>query len=113
MHNKKKDEELQSRREFFKNAAKGVLPILGAVALSSAPSLVKASEVLVEKEVTGCYGCSDTCFGCSGTCSGTCSGGCKGCRDTCSGLCKGCSGSCQGSCSSSCRGGCSNSCTYR
>lgn len=31
-----KNEELQSRREFFKKAAKGALPILGAVVLASA-----------------------------------------------------------------------------
>lgn len=34
---KNKNEELQSRRDFFKKAAKGVLPILGAVVLSGAP----------------------------------------------------------------------------
>ena len=32
MENKKKD-ELQNRREFFKRAAKGALPILGAICL--------------------------------------------------------------------------------
>lgn len=31
MKRSKKDEELQSRREFFKKAAKGTLPILGAI----------------------------------------------------------------------------------
>ena len=39
-----KNEELQSRREFFKKAAKGALPILGAVVLASAPGLANAAE---------------------------------------------------------------------
>ena len=33
-----KNEELQSRREFFKKAAKGALPIFGAIVLG--PSLI-------------------------------------------------------------------------
>ena len=43
-----KNEELQSRREFFKKAAKGALPILGAVVLASAPGLANAAESAVE-----------------------------------------------------------------
>ena len=35
---KKKNDELQSRREFFKKAAKGVLPILGLCILPSSAS---------------------------------------------------------------------------
>ncbi len=31
----KKNEKLQSRREFFKKAAKGALPILGAIVLAN------------------------------------------------------------------------------
>lgn len=34
-----KNEELQSRREFFKRAAKGALPILAGAALLSSPIL--------------------------------------------------------------------------
>lgn len=44
MEKKNCNEELQSRREFFKKAAKGVLPILGAVVLAGAPAIVKAAE---------------------------------------------------------------------
>ena len=36
------NEELQSRREFFKKAAKGALPIIAAVALASAPAVAEA-----------------------------------------------------------------------
>lgn len=75
-----KNEELQSRREFFKKAAKGALPILAAVALAGAPALVNAA---TPKDPMGCskYGC--------GVCTSSCSGACKGgCYTTCSGGCK-------------------------
>ncbi len=89
MEKNKKNEELQSRREFFKRAAKGALPILGAIALSNIPLMGNAEEVM---------GCD---FGCSGGCSG-------GCGRSCS---FGCSGSCSGSCSGGCKGGCGRSCS--
>ena len=41
-----KKKNLQSRREFFKNAAKGVLPILGVVVLGGIPKLIKAEQGL-------------------------------------------------------------------
>ena len=87
---KKKNEELQSRREFFKKAAKGALPILGAIILAGAPTILKAAQ----EPITGCDGsCKYTC---SGRCDGTCSGSCK---TTCSGRCDGtCSGSCKSTC---------------
>ncbi len=75
-----KNEELQSRREFFKKAAKGALPILGAVILAGAPQVLNAAE---PKDPMGC-----TKYGC-GTCTGSCRGNCKGgCQTTCSGGCK-------------------------
>ena len=92
-----KNEELQSRREFFKKAAKGMLPMIGAIALASSPVLSQAA-----KEI------SSPCD-CSGACSGTCRGSCKGtCDGACMGGCKGtCTGTCSGSCTGTCRGGCS------
>ena len=91
MKEKKQNEELQSRREFFKEAARKALPVIGAIALASSPIIANATE----KVSMGCEnGCSS---GCKGGCSGGCSGGCDG-------VCKGgCSGSCSGSCSSSSR----------
>lgn len=98
-----KRNELQSRREFFKNAAKKTLPILGALVLASSPlmSIAKNAESEVE---TGCdwgctYGCKGSCgrvcsFGCTNSCAGECSGGCKA---TCQGTCR---GTCSGTCSS-------------
>ncbi|MBQ6203832.1 MAG: Cys-Xaa-Xaa-Xaa repeat radical SAM target protein [Prevotella sp.] len=85
MHNNKKNEELQSRREFFKKAAKGALPILGAIVLAGAPGILNATEA----QSTSCTSCSTHCGtscwrdGCSSTCSGGCKGGCRGtCQNT-------------------------------
>ena len=98
---KKENNELQSRREFFKKAAKGALPILGAVILASSPIISKA----VEKETLDCNGsCYRSCYyGCDMTCMGTCK---TTCQNTCEGTCK---GSCLGGCTGSCSGGCSGS----
>lgn len=82
---KSKNEELQSRREFFKKAVKGALPILGVIVFANAPAIISASE-----KSMGCnYGCTAVCS--TSACQGTCSGGCK---TTCSGGCKnyGCKG---------------------
>ena len=100
MKKKNSNEELQSRREFFKKAAKSALPILGAIALSGTPTIVTA----MEASPMGCNsGCTATC---EATCKGACSGGCKEtcynqcytrCKDTCKSACSGtCKGSCNG-----------------
>ena len=93
---KNKNEELQSRREFFKSAAKAALPVLGAVLISSIP-------VLKAEATTNCYdgGCLDVC---SNDCSTSCKGECRyGCQGSCYGGCQGsCSGRCQGSCAYNC-----------
>ena len=44
MHNNKKNEELQTRREFFKKAAKGALPILGAIVLAGTPGILAVAK---------------------------------------------------------------------
>ena len=81
MEKKQKDEGLQSRREFFKNVAKGSLPILGAMMLANTPTIIQAKEAPM---------------GCTGTCYGSCKNGCQGCQYTCAGTCKNsCKGTCQ------------------
>ena len=97
MKKQKENEELQSRREFFKEAAKKALPVIGAIALASSPIIAQAAE----KTVMSCnYGCSNSCSGgCSSSCIGSCKGGCTGCSLSCQGNCK---GGCQG-CSNTCR----------
>lgn len=77
MSNKKSSEELQSRREFFKKAAKAALPVVGTVVLSSLP-------ILKSEAATGCWNA-----GCQWDCEGSCNGGCQGCQDSCYGSCKG------------------------
>jgi hypothetical protein len=95
MNDEKKD-ELQSRRQFFKKAAKGALPILGAIALANMPMLASASETRMGCYGSGCssgcsYGCANTCVGgCDGSCAGGCHTGClqgcyQGCRMSCEG----------------------------
>ena len=111
-----KNNETQNRREFFKEAAKKALPILGAVALMSNPVIVKAVNI----ESTSCDGaCKSNCVGgcrgeCRGGCLTSCSENCKGqtsaygndknCRD-CQNYCFGCQGYCQGTCKGSCTRG--------
>ena len=93
MEKKEKREELQSRREFFKKAAKSALPILGAIVLANAPGIANAAE----DAPMGCkYMCANTCLG---TCKGRCDSTCRtGCHWSCSGSCdRSCSGSCKGS----------------
>ena len=96
MEKKKSNEELQSRREFFKKAAKRALPILGAIVLASAPGIVKAAE-------TTPMNCDYNCYNsCSGSCSGGCDGSCQW----------GCGGTCKGTCDSGCRTSCTNGCRW-
>lgn len=96
---KKENNELQSRREFFKKAAKGALPILGAVILASSPIISKA----VENEPMGCSSsCYRSCVGtCEGDCTSRCKDGCSGCGTSCQ---KGCANSCNGGCKYTCKG---------
>ena len=79
MHNNKKNEELQTRREFFKKAAKGALPILGAIVLANSPLLSSA----------------ETIGSCPRSCGITCQ---TQCVNTCGGLCTSCTGSCKNGC---------------
>lgn len=97
MENKeKKQEELQTRREFFKKAAKSMLPVLGAIALANVPLLSHAMEEGKTPD----------------DCNGSCSWGCgRSCSSSCSSSCSGyCTGGCKGSCMQSCSGSCSGSC---
>lgn len=68
---KTKKDEVLSRREFFKKAAKAALPILGAVVLTNLPQIAQGAK-------------SDVPMGCTGTCKNAC----RGCEYTCTGGCK-------------------------
>lgn len=93
MKKNEKNEELQSRREFFKKAAKSALPILGLTILANVPMISNAAE-------------SEYCT-CGGSCKGTCS---SGCSTTCYTQCY---NSCKNGCNYTCRNTCSGSCNAR
>ena len=82
-------EKIQSRREFFKEAAKKALPVIGAIVLTSSPIIAQAAE----KAPMGCQGsCYNSCQGCKGTCVSHCELICSrtcydGCRTTCGSYC--------------------------
>lgn len=62
------NEELQSRREFFKKAAKGALPILAGALLMSNPVVSQAAESSMS-----CAGCNNRCMNsCFNTCHSSC-----------------------------------------
>ena len=84
--NAMENNETQNRRQFFKEAAKKALPIIGAVALLGNPVIAKA----MESETMGCkYECAGACRkGCSTTCTGSCKNGCTSCSTTCTNTCK-------------------------
>lgn len=92
MNKKEKNEELQSRRGFFKKAAKGALPILGLIALTSMPLNASAGTHESHREkacFSSCSGSCDGCKGCSGACKDDCENCCKGCENSCKGVCGG------------------------
>lgn len=95
MEDKKRNEELQSRRDFFKKAAKAALPVIGAIALSAMPNIVKADVVeLGCGKYTCSQECKNACTSCRYTCQDGCKNACTSCKYTCDGSCKGtCSGS--------------------
>ena len=113
MENKDKNEEIQSRREFFKQAAKKALPILGAVVLTSTPILSAASEKRI-----GSTDCSQACVGSCGyactTCWTGCTGTCESCRQGCNNNCTGrCEQTCMNDCENGCKGRCKNGCGWQ
>ncbi len=74
---RKKNAEVQSRRDFFKKAAKTALPILGIAVFG--PSLL-----------TSCDPDDDDSDGSSSGCGNSCSGSCDdGCSNNCDSLCGG------------------------
>lgn len=84
--------KIQSRREFFKNAAKRGLSILGTMMLASTPATTQAKE---------------TPMGCNTNCQLACAVNCfSGCRGKCA---DNCAKSCSKSCLYGCKGGCKNS----
>lgn len=135
-----KNKDIQSRREFFKQATKKALPLFGMVVLGSQIQIAHAADIVNGYNSCRNYGCEHSCQnycrttcknycvrtclfqceGCEGGCEGTCDVNCgHGCDGGCKGDCKGnckedcmntCFHTCQGGCQNSCSGSCSNSC---
>lgn len=83
-------DNIQSRRDFFRNVSKGVLPILGAVLLANIPIISNAAD----KVSMNCN------YSCTAWCADNCSGKCK---DTCTSACnRTCSTYCNSSCNIKC-----------
>lgn len=91
MDKKERNEEIQSRREFFKNAGRAALPILSAVVLSNMPIIAKAGE---------------TQMGCPQACRDSCAFKCEGCLNNCARSCTSCSDGCASGCHRTCYTGC-------
>ena len=84
MEKKKQNEELQSRREFFKGAARQALPLLGLSIVGSI--FLTACEKDDYGERNGCgKSCSGSCDGdCADACTATCGHSCLTyCEGTC------------------------------
>ena len=112
---KKENNDLQTRRDFFKKAAEKTIPMLGILMLTNGLPFLTSCK---KEDISGggSYGGCDCSGGCTGSCrsgcTGTCSTGCAGaCGYGCAGSCSGdCDGSCSGTCSGTCASWCSNSC---
>lgn len=99
MKEKNQNEDVQSRREFFKAAAKVLLP---TIALISVPQLLSSCEKELWKDA------EPTCRDCGGTCKDTCKKACSSnCELTCKDTCEtGCTTTCKSTCKSTCYGSC-------
>ena len=98
----KKEDEIQSRRDFFKKAAKMALPIIAVVAL---PSLLASCGDKEDSEGGSGGGSGSGGGGCS-ACVGHCGSNCaRVCRASATYAPSSCKGNCKGACTS-CRGFC-------
>lgn len=121
MDTKNPNEELQSRREFFKKAAKAALPVVGAVVFSQMPALgqITGGKVFFDAQRSDCQDCTGSCMGgcqssCRNTCEGNCTGDCTGSstNGSSNGQVTGCvvGGGCMNSCAGGCKGTCYRTC---
>lgn len=78
MNGKNKNEEIQTRREFFKKAAKATLPVLGTLIVANIPSVSFAGVCTIDACTATCSNtCKGTCSSCSAACYRTCMSGCS------------------------------------
>ena len=100
-----KNQEIISRRNFFKRSASAILPALAAITL---PNVLTSCEIEDDEWEIEATGCMKTCTGkCSGVCGAACQSNCTGSCST------GCTGSCSKMCGgSSCRSLCKGAVRY-
>ena len=109
---KEKDEEIQNRRDFFKNMSKIALPVIAVIGLSSLGGLENVLGSTKENKKHG-VACESGCsWSCEGSCNYTCEKTCKGyCEQTCQYECeKTCKRTCEKTCDSQCEGSCKGTC---
>lgn len=94
------NKSLQSRRDFFRNTSKKLLPILGIIALSILPQKAKSAPQ---------FGCGWSClYSCAGQCINSCY---MSCMSQCAMMCgNSCRGGCNDLCATNCQGGCNTQC---
>ena len=105
-----KNDDVISRRRFFRRAANMIIPALGLAMLPQLFTSCEIDEPYPGSITTGCNG------SCSGKCSTSCAIGCAtSCTADCRTLCKGNAitipSSCNHSCKSKCYGSCASTCS--
>lgn len=109
---------LRQNTQKFKEAAKGVLPIIGLLTFNPIIAISKTIQPLDYSNgcSNACVGmCKQGCTGCTNTCRSTCRNTSMGSCDTCQGCCigsyqKGCANHCNSNCTLMCDSGCGNQC---
>ncbi len=121
MNKIKKDEELLSRRAFFRRGVSSILPIIASAPIISAfvascnppislDALLDGEDNIIDNPggAGESGGGGGTQYGCGRVCASSCDSGCQeGCTSACGRSCfSGCSTSCDNDCASGCYGTC-------
>lgn len=101
----KKENEILSRRSFFKKAAGIVIPAVAMVALPSVMTSCEIDEEYPDVPSGGSSGSGGGCSTCSGGCGASCASRCRaaakytpaGCHGSCKNACTSCRSLCYGS----------------
>ena len=101
MKRKKQNNELLSRREFFKRTAQKTLPFMAALSLPS--FLFSCGD---DDPINNAEGCTDCTNSCSDSCSKVCMDNCENGSNNSSSGCSDCSNNCKNGCQESCANDC-------
>ena len=103
MKRKKQNNELLSRREFFKRTAQKTLPFMAALSLPS--FLFSCGD---DDPINNAEGCTDCTNSCSDSCSKVCMDNCENGNNNNASGCSDCSNNCSNTCSGSAKGNVGN-----